>query len=89
MAFQSAGEAGESSPARRSIVVPRAAIRQQDGRDVVWVVRDGRVERRAVTVGSALGDDVTLAAGASGGDRLVVEGAEHLTDGVKITETKP
>ncbi len=38
-------------PPNRGIVVPKAAVHQRDGRDVVWVVREGRVERRAVTVG--------------------------------------
>ena len=88
VAFQSAGEASETSSASRSIVVPKAAVRQQDGRDVVWLVREGRVERRAVTVAARRGDDVTLASGVSGGDRLVVEGADHLADGAKVTETK-
>jgi len=88
VAFQSAGESGEPSSVSRSIVVPKAAVSKHDGRDVVWVVRDGRVERRAVTVGATRGDEVTLAAGVIGGDRLVVEGTENLADGAKITETK-
>jgi RND family efflux transporter MFP subunit len=89
VAFQSAG--GSSAPAAassRSIMVPKAALRQRDGRDIVWVVRDGRVERRAVTVSTTRGDEVTLAAGLSGGERVVVKGPDDLTDGAKVTETK-
>ena len=44
-------EAGGSGPvAGRTVIVPKAAVQQQDGRDVVLVVQNGRAERRAVTV---------------------------------------
>jgi RND family efflux transporter MFP subunit len=85
VAFQSAGAA---STAPRGVTLPRAAVRHRDGRDVVWVVRDGRVERRAVSVGPARGDEVSIAAGLSGGDRVVVEGPDSLADGDRVTETK-
>ncbi len=83
VAFQSAGGAG---PAPRSVTIPRAAVRQRDGRDVVWVVRDGRVERRAVSVAQAGRDEVIVAAGLGAGDRVVVEGPEDLADGDRVTE---
>ena len=85
VAFQSTGEGQAAS---RNMVVPKTAVRQRDGRDLVWVVREGRVERRAVTVGTARGDEVTIAAGLSGGDRVMVEGPDNLADGTKVTETK-
>jgi RND family efflux transporter MFP subunit len=96
VAFQSAGATADSlassdggrARVRGSIVVPKAAVRQQDGRDVVWVVRDDRVERRAVTVSATRGDEVTIAAGLSGGDRVVVEGPDNLADNARVTETK-
>src|SRR5712691_3372043 len=34
----------------RSALVPKTAVQQRDGRDVVLVVQNGRTERRAVTV---------------------------------------
>lgn len=88
VAFQSAAGSGPPAPASQGIVVPKAAVRQRDGRDVVWVVREGRVERRAVTVGGTQGNDVSIAAGLSGGDRLVVEGPDDLADGAKVSEIK-
>ena len=86
VAFQRAG--GYPAVTTRSIVVPKAAVRQLDGRDVVWLVREGKVERRAVTVGTTRGEELTIAAGVSGGDRLVIEGPGNLADGVKVTEAK-
>src|SRR5207245_7361312 len=40
----------EKQAAHRSITIPKTAIQQRDGRDVIWIARDGRVEKRAVTV---------------------------------------
>jgi len=83
VAFQGAEE---KQPARRSIMIPKSAIRQRDGRDVIWIARAGRVEQRAVTVGTPRGDEVTVVAGLLGGERVVVEGADKLADGARITE---
>ena len=55
---------------------------------MVWIVRDGRVERRAVAVGATLGDEAIIAAGLTGGERVVVEGWDNLTEGVRVTEAK-
>jgi HlyD family secretion protein len=83
VAFQGSTEA---APASRSITVPKSAVREEDGRSVAWIVRDGRVERRAITVALKGGDEVTVSAGLSGGERLVVEGADHLSDGARVKE---
>ncbi|HXJ75084.1 MAG TPA: efflux RND transporter periplasmic adaptor subunit, partial [Candidatus Dormibacteraeota bacterium] len=89
VAFQSGSQSAVEAPSdSRSIVVPKAAVRQRDGRDVVWVVRDGRVERRAVIVGVSRDDQVSIAAGLSGGERVVVEGLDNLADNIRVTETK-
>jgi len=85
VAFQGAEE---RQTARQSIMIPKSAIQQRDGRDVVWIARDGRVEKRAVTVTAPRGDEVTLTAGLNGGERVVVEGADKLADGDRITEAK-
>src|SRR3954451_23495830 len=39
VAFQSAPV---TNAAPRAITIPKAVVRQQDGRDIVWLVRDGR-----------------------------------------------
>jgi HlyD family secretion protein len=89
VAFQSGSQSAVEAPSdSRSIVVPKAAVRQRDGRDVVWVVRDGRVERRAVIVGVSRDDQVSIAAGLSGGERVVVDGLDNLVDNIRVTETK-
>jgi RND family efflux transporter MFP subunit len=86
VAFQGNNE--EAPTANRSITIPKAAVREQDGRSIVWVVRDGRAERRAITVPTKSGDEVTVASGLSGGERIVIEGADGLADGARVTERK-
>ena len=39
-----------------------------------------------VTVTAALGDEVSISAGIIAGDRVVVDGADKLTDGARATE---
>ena len=85
VAFQGAEGA---QPARSSVSVPKAAVRQRDGHDIVWVVKNDRVERRAVTAGARRTDEVTITAGLNGGERVVVEGPDNLAEGDRVTEAK-
>ncbi|MGD0350593.1 MAG: efflux RND transporter periplasmic adaptor subunit [Verrucomicrobiota bacterium] len=75
--------------AGRAVMVPKSAVQNQDGRDVVFVVRGGRAERRAVTVSDTQGDDSVLSAGVSAGEKIVVAAPAGLNDGTKVKEVKP
>jgi HlyD family secretion protein len=86
MAVKVAFQGGGAEASRTSIVVPKAAVQQRDGRDIVWVMRDGRVERRAVTVGQVQGDEAAISAGLGGGERIVLDPPTDLADGVRVTE---
>ncbi|HEU0009409.1 MAG TPA: efflux RND transporter periplasmic adaptor subunit, partial [Verrucomicrobiae bacterium] len=88
MGVKVAFRGGEDLPATNvvSITVPKSAVRQLDGRDVVMIVQNDRVERRAVTVGATRSDDVTIAAGLTAGARVVIEGPAHLAEGDRVRE---
>lgn len=62
-------------------LLPRRAVLQQDGGDVVFVVEDGVARRRAVTLGGDTEGDVEVLGGLDVGDEVVVEGAAELDDG--------
>jgi RND family efflux transporter MFP subunit len=66
------------------ILLPRGAVREEGGSQVVFVYRDGRVERRAVRLGQARGGDQEVIAGLSDGERVVVKGTEGLRDGQRV-----
>lgn len=75
--------ADASAPLAKS-VVPQAAVAADGDRQVVFVVNDGAVERRAVTAGRNLGSDVEIMAGVSPGERLAVTGLEQLSEGMRV-----
>jgi len=71
-------------PPAPSVMVPKAAVRSADGRSIVFVIKDDRVERRAVSVGQATGDQVEVLSGLSGNERVVIDGPATLKDGDKV-----
>jgi RND family efflux transporter MFP subunit len=86
VAFHETATAG-AAPARM-VIVPRSSLRNQDGRDIIYIVQSGRAERRAVTVSRSEGDNVVVAAGISAGDKVIVDSPVGLADGVKVKEKK-
>ncbi len=78
-------EKAEEQASRRAVFIPRAALRKNEGRDVVFVVSGERVERRAVTVGvDAGGEEALVLAGVAAGERVVVEAPADLLDGDEV-----
>jgi HlyD family secretion protein len=62
-------------------LVPQTAVRDDGGKKVVFLVKDTRVERRAVTLGGNRGNDTEIMAGLTAGDTVVVQGPADLHDG--------
>ena len=82
-------EADGSGPAAgRTVIVPKTAVQQRDGRDVVLVVQSGRAERRAVTVNQTLLDEAVISAGVAAGERVIVDAPNNLPDGAAVTEKR-
>jgi RND family efflux transporter MFP subunit len=87
VAFLGEAEAGTAAP-RAVVVIPRAAVRKDGERDVVFVVRGDRVERRAVGLSPAPGDEAVVLSGLTAGERVVVEGPADLQDGAPVSVEK-
>ena len=85
VAFRDAGGAA----AIRTVTIPKTAVLSRDGRDVVFIVQSGHVERRAVTVTDTQGDDSVLSAGVSAGEKVVVNAPADLQDGTAVQEKNP
>jgi RND family efflux transporter MFP subunit len=82
VAFLESKPAAGSAPALpRGVLVPSASIRQDDGKDVVFLLRDGHAERRAVSLGGTLGDSREVQAGVSANDVVIVGAPNTLKDG--------
>lgn len=80
-------EMGGTGPAAsRTLTVPKGAVRQENGRDVVLVVQNGRAERRAVTVGGSSADETVITAGLVAGEKVAVDWPKDLADGAAVVE---
>ncbi len=78
-------EEPEGQTDRVRLVVPRDAVRREEGKENVYVVANGHVERRAVRLGAVSGNDVEVVSGLSAGERVVVEGPDALADGDSVS----
>ncbi|MEU5782608.1 efflux RND transporter periplasmic adaptor subunit [Micromonospora lupini] len=67
-----------------AVTVPASAVFSADGRDAVWVVRDGKADRAPVTVGVQGSDLVQILNGVQAGDRVVVRGTDQVRDGQEV-----
>jgi RND family efflux transporter MFP subunit len=65
-------------------LVPQTAVRSENGNQMVYLYREGHVERRAVGVGETRGSDTEITAGLSPGDQVVVSGFSGLRDGERV-----
>jgi len=70
----------------RQVLVPKAALSQDGGTDVLYVVSNGRAERRAVKLGSIRGEEAELLSGLSGGERVITNRPPGLKDGASVKE---
>ncbi len=74
--------------AQAAALVPQTAIHDDAGKKVVFLVKDDRLERRAVTLGENRGSDVEIVAGLAVGDTVVASGPADLRDGQSVAVKK-
>lgn len=85
--FADAPAAG--APADDVVLVPEAAVRQDDrGDTIVWVVDGGRARRVRVQTGGTAGGRVRVTAGLQGGE-VVIVGGEPGSDGAAVRVAGP
>jgi len=80
--------AASAAPINRSVSVPKDGVQQEDGRDVVFVVENGRARRRSVTVASQSGDETVISAGVTAGERVISGAPKGITDGAAVRELR-
>ncbi|HET7221628.1 MAG TPA: efflux RND transporter periplasmic adaptor subunit, partial [Rhodanobacteraceae bacterium] len=66
------------------VLVPKSAIVKRDGKDVVFVVKDGRAERTPVTTGGDFSDMKQVTQGLNPGAEVVTAPSADLKDGEKV-----
>lgn len=69
----------------KGIIVPaNAVLINQEGK-FVWVVEDGRATRRKITISGYSGNGVIVSEGLTMGDRVIVEGYQKVSEGMKVS----
>ncbi len=82
------GTAGDAV-ARRRISVPAEAVHTEGAISVVWVVRDGQLERREVDAGPTSAGTREVRSGLMGGEMLLLSGLANPTPGQKVKVPAP
>ncbi len=71
---------------RAAVAVPVRAVLSEAGTSRVFVVADGRVQERVVTVAQRDGDTALIERGVSPGERVATDNLTRLGDGVRVAE---
>jgi HlyD family secretion protein len=74
----------KNGAAEPAALIPQDAVRDDQGKKIVFRVKDDRLERRAVTLGGTRGTDAEVLAGIDAGDTVVVKGPPTLRDGQAV-----
>jgi RND family efflux transporter MFP subunit len=80
-----AGSEVEGEPRLR---IPRAALRQDGDQEVVWVVDEDHLRRRAVRLGRIDDRGAEVVAGLAGGELVMIEGPAAPSDGDRVKTGK-
>lgn len=71
---------------RAAVVLPARAVLTEAGTSRVFVVTNGRVQARVVSVTERNGDEVLVERGVAAGERVATDNLSRLGDGVAVTE---
>ena len=77
----------ETAVRPRATVIPEEAVSPSQGANYVWVVQDGKAERREVVLGVRSPGSVEVRQGLDPGDQVVVGGTDRLTPGALVQIT--
>jgi multidrug efflux pump subunit AcrA (membrane-fusion protein) len=71
---------GEEEFIRESLItIPRNAVLKKNGKNIVFVIENAQAREREVQLGAFEGASVVIEKGLVDGEKIAVEGHEHLT----------
>src|SRR6202451_166854 len=74
----------KNGAAEPAVLIPQDAVRDDQGKKIVFLVKNDHLERRAVGLGATRGSDAEILAGLDAGDTVVVKGPATLRDGEAV-----
>jgi len=78
------GSATSGPPIAAAVAIPRQAVRESEGRAVVYVVEEGRARMRGISPRPLGQDRVIVSGGLAAGDRVIVEAPAGLADKSRV-----
>ena len=84
-----------SKDERQTLVIPEEALTPEAEKQFVFVVADGKAQRREVRIGGRSPGNVEILTGLDAGERVIVEGTQKVRDGAavnaidRVAETLP
>ncbi len=76
-------------PGARRLVIPASAVHSENGTDFAWILSDGKIVRRKISVGARESDTVIVDSGIAADEEVVVGQHEKLQEGQRATNSKP
>jgi RND family efflux transporter MFP subunit len=73
----------------RGVLVPTAALRKEGDKDVLFAVKDGKAQRRTVTLGGSFGNSRQVESGVSPGEAVIVDAPAELKDDAAVSAASP
>jgi len=71
------------------VLVPTAALRREGTTDTLFVLKDGKAQRRTVTLGGAFGNSRQVESGVSPGEAVIVDAPAELKDDAAVSAASP
>jgi RND family efflux transporter MFP subunit len=89
VAFLDPRPATPNRPPSSAVLAPADAVRAEGNSGVVFVVADGKVTRRPVTLGKTVGTEREVLTGLKVGERVVISPPPPLSDGDSVRVAEP
>src|ERR1700730_12112857 len=71
------------------VLVPAAALRRDGDKDILFVLKDQKAQRRTVTLGGAFGNSRQVVSGVSPGEAVIVDAPAELQDDAAVGAASP
>lgn len=69
-----------------ALVVPvDAVLLDHNHQSFVWIIRNGKAEKRVITLGEYIADGVVVSNGLSDGDEIIISGQQKVSNGMSVT----
>jgi membrane fusion protein, multidrug efflux system len=82
--FFTAVAASSDAELDQKVLVPQASLLADQHGPYVFIVQNGEAAIRRLTIGGENGPDAIIEAGLSGGEQVIVEGAQLLCPGAAV-----